>query len=159
MLLLLLFLPILFPLSVSADCFNSVQDPTETDIDCGGTHCWSRCQVGDKCNMNLDCETYVCKNGICSEVMGRQLIAMSGRHVHNRSSVITLPYDEMNRAISVVALLLSFISFILGCKLANVLCKRSRPRPRWAMNRNGEIRMLSEIEMNEDEDEDGPVHV
>ena len=46
------------------DCFNSIQDGLETDIDCGGLVC-QPCPDGDSCNDNNDCVSLNCIDAIC----------------------------------------------------------------------------------------------
>ncbi len=41
-------------------CANGVQDPGETDVDCGGTFCTTRCADKQKCIVASDCESGVC---------------------------------------------------------------------------------------------------
>lgn len=48
-------------------CFNNRLDGDETDVDCGGTRCSSRCAASQVCKTGLDCEsTASCFNGKCS---------------------------------------------------------------------------------------------
>ncbi len=48
-----------------ASCSNGVKDPTETDIDCGGS--CSACPSGKSCSTNTDCQSIYCNpNNICS---------------------------------------------------------------------------------------------
>ena len=48
-----------------ASCSNGVKDGTETDVDCGGI--CDQCAVGDECEIDLDCDSRYCDNGICQE--------------------------------------------------------------------------------------------
>lgn len=54
----------------AATCFNGVQDPTETGIDCGGAagdpNACGACS-GGVCTVNSDCSSGVCSNGRCVE--------------------------------------------------------------------------------------------
>ena len=48
-------------------CFNNRLDGDETDVDCGGALCNSRCAASQVCKANTDCEaTASCFNGKCS---------------------------------------------------------------------------------------------
>ena len=48
-------------------CFNNRLDGDETDVDCGGALCNSRCTASQVCKANTDCEaTASCFNGKCS---------------------------------------------------------------------------------------------
>jgi hypothetical protein len=47
-------------------CSNNVKDGVETDIDCGGDgNSCSRCDVGDVCIKNSDCNSGKCTSGSC----------------------------------------------------------------------------------------------
>lgn len=46
------------------NCTNGIKDDKETDVDCGSA--CDLCNVGKKCNINSDCRTNFCNNGICS---------------------------------------------------------------------------------------------
>jgi hypothetical protein len=45
-------------------CGNTVQDGTETDLNCGGATC-PKCVVNQKCVINLDCMSGICINKLC----------------------------------------------------------------------------------------------
>lgn len=48
-------------------CYNNRLDGDETDVDCGGALCNSRCTASQVCKANTDCEaTASCFNGKCS---------------------------------------------------------------------------------------------
>lgn len=51
-----------------ARCENGARDIEETDIDCGGTDCFSRCSVGDLCNSSDDCRDGFGFRTACVEV-------------------------------------------------------------------------------------------
>ena len=46
------------------NCTNEIKDEKETDIDCGGG--CELCDLGKRCNVNIDCRTNFCNNGVCS---------------------------------------------------------------------------------------------
>ena len=46
-------------------CFDFIQNNDETDVDCGGTHCWQRCAPGDACDDDTDCMTSLCEQMRC----------------------------------------------------------------------------------------------
>ena len=50
----------------SKHCYNSIFEPdlNETDTDCGG-ECFG-CSLGARCNINSDCSSKFCKDGICT---------------------------------------------------------------------------------------------
>jgi Cys-rich repeat protein len=50
---------------VSNQCMDHLQDGAETDVDCGGGTC-PACATGKKCNVNTDCITSSCNNGLCN---------------------------------------------------------------------------------------------
>lgn len=45
-------------------CNDNILNQDETDVDCGGTIC-SGCRNGEMCNVNRDCRSLKCTNGIC----------------------------------------------------------------------------------------------
>src|SRR5262249_32521894 len=47
-------------------CTDGAKNGTETDTDCGGTHC-PPCAVGKACLMQLDCSTRSCMEGVCAQ--------------------------------------------------------------------------------------------
>lgn len=47
-----------------ASCADQYRNGDESDADCGGS-CTQRCSAGDRCNVNEDCESGVCVEGIC----------------------------------------------------------------------------------------------
>lgn len=48
-------------------CYNNRLDGDETDVDCGGSLCTSRCTSSQLCQANTDCEsTASCFNGKCT---------------------------------------------------------------------------------------------
>ncbi len=49
----------------SCGCFNGVLDGNETDTDCGGD--CAECTTGNSCEINHDCQSNWCFNGICRE--------------------------------------------------------------------------------------------
>ncbi len=49
---------------IDFDCTNNQLDEGETDIDCGGISC-PACESGDDCNLNGDCSSNFCLNGVC----------------------------------------------------------------------------------------------
>lgn len=51
----------------SAHCENDEQDEDESDLNCGGRDC-ERCDVGDSCERDSDCQNDSCMEGQCREV-------------------------------------------------------------------------------------------
>lgn len=49
----------------SVNCFDGIQNDTETDIDCGGPAC-AGCDVGESCNVASDCASGACNAGVCT---------------------------------------------------------------------------------------------
>jgi hypothetical protein len=45
-------------------CANTVLDPGETDVDCGGPNC-PQCANGKSCTSSTDCQSGVCSAGVC----------------------------------------------------------------------------------------------
>ena len=55
----------LINLTPDDSCYNDVLDEDESDIDCGGS--CSPCPAGSTCEVDSDCESKNCKDGICQE--------------------------------------------------------------------------------------------
>ena len=51
---------------VAAQCNDSVQNGTETDVDCGGSGTCNRCGVNKKCIINSDCKSQSCLSNHCA---------------------------------------------------------------------------------------------
>jgi hypothetical protein len=47
-------------------CSDSSQNQDETDVDCGGLICASKCSLGQMCELPSDCITKFCEAGFCS---------------------------------------------------------------------------------------------
>jgi len=47
-------------------CHNSVQEPWESDVDCGGPIC-EPCSIDEGCKVDADCDTAICAQGLCSD--------------------------------------------------------------------------------------------
>jgi hypothetical protein len=45
-------------------CTDAISNGTETDVDCGGG--CNRCEIGDSCKVDADCEDSDCKGGTCT---------------------------------------------------------------------------------------------
>ena len=54
-----------------AKCTDTIQNGTETDIDCGGGAC-SKCEAAQKCQMGSDCRSLSCVNLKCACPPGMQ---------------------------------------------------------------------------------------
>lgn len=52
--------------SGTCGCFNSYQNGSETDVDCGGP-CAQKCAKGQKCLAGTDCSTGYCADGVCCD--------------------------------------------------------------------------------------------
>jgi len=50
-------------------CTDGTQNRGEGDVDCGGGVC-PFCQAGDTCNVNIDCQGFLCVSGICQPSCG-----------------------------------------------------------------------------------------
>jgi hypothetical protein len=48
-------------------CTDGIKNQDETDIDCGGSICSSRCEDNKNCNVNSDCVSDFCDQGICTK--------------------------------------------------------------------------------------------
>ena len=136
---------ILTPLPVfSSSCYDFEKNGNETDIDCGGNECWRRCSVGEACTSLSDCEYTQCIHHVCTDITPefRALKDLASGN-NNDTAIVVVPYDELNRAISIVAFLMSFVAFILGCKLSEIVCKRRRRNP-YVMDNEGNITRVNE---------------
>lgn len=47
-------------------CYDFVRNGDETDIDCGGATCWTRCGSNASCHADEDCLSASCMDGICT---------------------------------------------------------------------------------------------
>ncbi|MFP4111398.1 MAG: hypothetical protein ACLFUO_00195 [Candidatus Woesearchaeota archaeon] len=61
-----------FGYCAEATCYDGFVNNKETDEDCGGENCKSyphylRCEGGDNCKVNTDCQSYLCSDGLCQE--------------------------------------------------------------------------------------------
>ncbi len=45
---------------VASLCYDGVKDGSETDVDCGGSHCSARCAAGASCGTGADCASGLC---------------------------------------------------------------------------------------------------
>lgn len=52
--------------NVCVSCSNGIQDGDETDVDCGGSKCGTKCENGKACSANSDCVNDLCENNICA---------------------------------------------------------------------------------------------
>jgi hypothetical protein len=52
-----------------ASCRNGIQDPDETDVDCGGS-CPTKCGDGRSCVNDSDCAASNCTSGVCEKIPG-----------------------------------------------------------------------------------------
>jgi len=50
----------------SDPCDNGIQEPWESDIDCGGPICVA-CDLGQACKVDSDCDSAICADGLCSD--------------------------------------------------------------------------------------------
>lgn len=55
--------------SIPMSCLDGSKQPSETDVDCGGSVC-PRCDVDKLCSVAADCQTASCQNGRCALVSG-----------------------------------------------------------------------------------------
>lgn len=55
---------------VTQSCDTETKNGTETDVDCGGAagSCSTRCALGNQCNVNSDCGSGFCADGVCCNV-------------------------------------------------------------------------------------------
>lgn len=49
-------------------CDDGVKNGDETDVDCGGRHCTTKCAQGKTCAAAADCATSFCEDGVCCEI-------------------------------------------------------------------------------------------
>ncbi|MBU1120829.1 M64 family metallopeptidase, partial [Candidatus Micrarchaeota archaeon] len=79
-------------------CNNNYQDPGETDVDCGGSIC-PPCQTGQGCDVNSDCTSNTCVNGVCVDHgMCKELFPGTNNAAGDRVNVIFigLAYSSKN---------------------------------------------------------------
>ena len=98
-------------------CFNNRKDENETDADCGGD-CSVKCIAGKQCNVNSDCITDICYNGICITK-------------ENVTEQPTLPTEKPVESIAVICwwiwilMLIGMLALILSLKMADYAIKPS----------------------------------
>jgi hypothetical protein len=46
-------------------CADTVKDGDETDVDCGGPNCRTKCAAGKLCTLGRDCQSLICSGGHC----------------------------------------------------------------------------------------------
>lgn len=46
-------------------CNDDVRNGSESDVDCGNQAC-GQCALGDSCTINIQCNTGLCQNGVCT---------------------------------------------------------------------------------------------
>ncbi len=51
----------------SISCSNNIQDGGETDVDCGGETTCVRCDINENCEVDSDCTSNYCFEGICQQ--------------------------------------------------------------------------------------------
>jgi formylglycine-generating enzyme required for sulfatase activity len=55
-----------------------VKNGSETDVDCGGNLCGTKCHAGQKCNASADCTTNLCAAGVCACPQGMKIVPIVG---------------------------------------------------------------------------------
>jgi cysteine-rich repeat protein len=48
-----------------AKCDDNIKNGDETDVDCGGSNCTTKCAQGKTCAAGTDCATTFCADGVC----------------------------------------------------------------------------------------------
>lgn len=78
-------------------CTDTIQDGTETDIDCGGGACPS-CGTGKACTVNADCTTGLCNAGVCVASVCGNAIVEPGEVCDDGNTVTetSCPYGQPN---------------------------------------------------------------
>lgn len=61
-----IFICLLLPVFINADCENGIKDINEADVDCG-KECFALCTDGKMCSSDFDCESWKCANNKCVE--------------------------------------------------------------------------------------------
>lgn len=61
-----IFICLLLPVIINADCENGIKDINEADVDCG-KECFALCTDGKMCSSDFDCESWKCANNKCVE--------------------------------------------------------------------------------------------
>jgi hypothetical protein len=65
-LILVLFILLVVTAAVKNSCNNGIKDANEADVDCGNS-CFSLCDIGMRCDVDFDCNSWKCHEGKCSE--------------------------------------------------------------------------------------------
>lgn len=61
-----IFVCLLLPIFINADCENGIKDTNEADVDCG-KECFALCEVDKMCSSDFDCESWKCTSNKCVE--------------------------------------------------------------------------------------------
>ena len=112
------------------DCFNLVVNEGETDIDCGGTSCWQRCEIGQKCEIGADCISGICTENVCSELCGSRMLRndLIGSGMAKPTTADVGP----NSIITVTVFALVVLACVLAAKFTDVIAKN------WNRENSGE---------------------
>ncbi len=62
-------------------CYNNRLDGDETDVDCGGPSCSSRCPASFKCSSAADCDGMSCFSGKCTGINWMRIFYIAGAAV------------------------------------------------------------------------------
>lgn len=74
----LIFICLLIPILINADCENGIKDSNEADVDCG-KECFALCEVNKMCSSDFDCESWKCSNNKCiDDTQTVRFLAASG---------------------------------------------------------------------------------
>ena len=107
------------------DCFDFQVNAGETDIDCGGTSCWRRCDVGQRCEDGSDCISGACEANVC---MGSRML---GGVIKAGSGASAVSVDEASQAAAITTISL-FVLVVFAClliaKCSDAIVKRQRRR-------------------------------
>ena len=59
-------------------CYNNRLDDDETDVDCGGSSCSSRCPASAKFSSDSDCDDMSCFRGKCTNINWMRIFYIAG---------------------------------------------------------------------------------
>lgn len=108
------------------ECFNFEFDVGESDIDCGGSLCWQRCELGMRCVIDSDCFSNTCINNICNSEEGYVRILSGSGAAATRAPVTEEEYSDLSVSLVFFAVCIGII--VLAARYIEVSVMQARER-------------------------------